>query len=87
MMLNKERLKKIEVIYDRDHGPANEGWYVRLHVEGDLDGRPYKQTYDFNPGTDPSPKCRDRRKLERAGRREARANGYAVRGVPVVIID
>jgi hypothetical protein len=85
-----KKLEKLQIIFDHDHGPQNEGWYVRLqgidflcHLTQELDSVVYM---DIRPSSDCGLSKHDQATLRAEARRVARGNGYRVAsGFPVEI--
>ena len=74
----KTSVTKIEIIWDRDHGIQNEGWYCRISLS---DGQERDQSLDGSHRA-------GLRSLLPQARAEAKAWGLRIpRGVPVELCD
>jgi hypothetical protein len=77
MMTSETTVTRVEAIFDTEHGKANEGWYIRLHLS---DGQERDAAQNWTRRT-PSVQ-----RVRKAARAEAAAWGFRMpRGIPVEV--
>lgn len=80
--MSEIKLQRLQIIFDTDHGPANEGWYVRMRERDELSrpGGMLDEPVDLSIKSD-SMGCLTKRQesaLRGEARRVARRNGYRI---------